>query len=113
MDPLNKIISDLLSTTLQDVVVMPPPYHSAEDLDDKVMKTYQQMLKNVKLKNHTESLIHAFYLGEMLTKMDPKQQTFYRKVITKHYFMAATRAFWLFEAYGPAQIYRTKSINIT
>ncbi|CAG8790989.1 7821_t:CDS:1, partial [Cetraspora pellucida] len=58
---------------------MPLSYYSAEDLDDKVIKTYQQMLKNVKLKNHTESLIYTFYLGEMLTKMNPKQQTFYQK----------------------------------
>ncbi|CAG8760598.1 4318_t:CDS:2, partial [Cetraspora pellucida] len=83
MHTIDEIINDLLEINPREVPTMPPPYDENQTLNEKVEITYRS---------------------------SPKQQTEYLKRVTKHYYTAAIRTYWLFEAYGIEQVYRTQKL---
>ncbi|CAG8652258.1 4497_t:CDS:1 [Dentiscutata erythropus] len=110
---INEVINDLLAATPCEVLITPPPYDEKQTLNDKVNITYRHVLRNLKFKNQIGSLVYSFYLGKLIDEASPDQQTEYRKRITKHYYMAVTRAYWLFKTYGMEQAYCTQKLVLS
>ncbi|CAG8779619.1 20059_t:CDS:1, partial [Racocetra persica] len=50
---------------------------------------------------------------KLLDDANPKEQTECRKKITKHYYTAAIRTYWLFEMYRIEQVYRTQKLILS
>ncbi|CAG8787214.1 36984_t:CDS:2, partial [Racocetra persica] len=67
---IDEVINDLLAATPREVLITPPPYNERQTLNEK-----------------------------LLNEASPKEQTEYQKKITKHYYTAAIRIYWLFEMY--------------
>ncbi|CAG8842953.1 18713_t:CDS:1, partial [Racocetra persica] len=84
----------LLTDNSNETYAPPPLYNDNYDLSMKVMLTYQE-LKNSK-RNRINSLIYAYYLGELLSTTSTPLNT----EITNHYHWASIRLYYLFGKLG-------------
>ena len=65
------------------------------------------------MNNHILILTNAFYLEKLIEEIeDPTVRSVYVKKLSKHYYRASIRVYYLFEFLRPAQIARSKRITL-
>ncbi|CAG8623618.1 19792_t:CDS:1 [Gigaspora rosea] len=112
-----KIMTALSETHPEDVIVPPVPYDLYDTMmtiEDRVDITFQALLKSTRQRKKQNSLVYAFYLGQLLevfTKL-PAERTMLKSHLTKYYALAATRTYYIFERWGMEQIMRTSKISL-
>ncbi|CAG8853410.1 2488_t:CDS:1, partial [Gigaspora margarita] len=74
-----KIMTDLSETHLVDIIVPPVPYDLYDTtmiIEDQVDITFQALFKSTRQRKKQNSLVYAFYLGQLLeffTKLPAKR----------------------------------------
>src|SRR5437868_7513774 len=95
---------DMQQNSPADINFPPPPYSPGRNFKDKFQITYRNLLKSIRLRNRTLSLVNSFYLGKLLDELlTPNEQLTYKKKMTLHYATIVERTFDLFE-YCPEQL---------
>src|SRR5436305_9590240 len=106
------ILMDMQQISLEDVNFPPPPYSTERNFKDKFQITYRNLIKSIRLKSRTLSLVNSFYLGKLLDDLTtPNERLAYKKKMTLHYATIAERTFDLFE-YCPDQLLRTQILTV-
>jgi hypothetical protein len=107
------ILEELLEDTPENVVVTPPPYDSTTNLEIRILSTYQRLQRFARQKNRCMTLVHAYYLGEIIENiLNRHQQGYLINQISKYYSVTSRRTYYLFEKTGVTQIYRTKKLTL-
>ena len=101
----NIILQDLLVENNINSELQTPPYDNNMDIKSKVKTTFTCLLRSLKLKHQTSSLIFAFYLGKLIESKEISKRDC-RKIISEHFWIIAIRTYYIFEV-NPAQIYAT------
>ncbi|CAG8739387.1 7518_t:CDS:1 [Ambispora leptoticha] len=99
--------ADLTSINPVLVTPTPCPFTDGRDVCTKATIAHHQMMRAIQTRDRIESLVHAYYLGSILDIASRNQLTNLRNVISRHYFIGATRTYYLFERFGVEQLYRT------
>jgi hypothetical protein len=106
------ILLDMQQNSPAEVNFPPPPYSSEKNFKDKFQITYRNLVKSMRLRNRTLSLVNSFYLGKLLDDLStPNERLVYKKKMTLHYATIVERTFDLFE-YCPDQLLRTQILNV-
>jgi hypothetical protein len=106
------ILLDMQQNSPADINFPPPPYSPGRNFKDKFQITYRNLLKSIRLRNRTLSLVNSFYLGKLLDELlTPNERLTYKKKMTLHYATIVERTFDLFE-YCPEQLLRTQILNV-
>jgi hypothetical protein len=112
MDDYTIIKADLERTTPVSPTVIPPLYNDADSLLIKV-ETLKQLIQRAKIKNDRVGMVlNAFYLGELIGAQTRANRTLCMEAVTRYYYTAANRVYYIFELLGPTQIARTRSVTL-
>ena len=77
------------------------------------MTTYQKMQRSLRRKDRITSLMHAYYLGELLElNTNRPLRSHLNNYLSRYYSTAARRTYNLFEKSSIAQIGRAKTITL-
>jgi hypothetical protein len=90
------------------------PYENTDEFAVKIQKTYRFLLRAKRLKNRIATLEFAFYIGQLLeAHATPSERTFHKNILSEHYLKICVRTYYIFEALGIEQIYRTRLTTTT
>ncbi|CAG8826589.1 31544_t:CDS:1, partial [Gigaspora margarita] len=65
-----------------------------------------------RLKNQIDTLVYAFYLGQLLETITKPERTTCNKLLTRYFILVSIRTYYIFENLGIEQIYRSSTINL-
>jgi hypothetical protein len=107
------IYADLQLTIPQEIEMYPSPYSETMPLEMKFSLANRMLQRAKRMNNRVLMLTNAFYLGKLIEEIeDPTVRSVYVKKLTKHYYRASVRIYYLFEFLGPAQIARSKKTTL-
>src|SRR5581483_3585957 len=108
------LVEDLLQNTPADVDVAPAPYDLLQTTELQLLSTYQKLQRASRRRNRIMTLVHAYYLGELLeTTPNRTQRSYLNSQITRYYSTVSTRTYSIFSKVGIHQIYRTRSTTLS
>jgi hypothetical protein len=114
MDLLD-ITADLCEIEPAEVTIPTLPYHDDMSEQEKFSILYRRLQQKSRLKDHRKALFLAYHLGKFLEDdiISRTQKTSYRSQMTRHFYDAAIKSYYLFNKYGIPQIFRTKRLTLT
>ena len=106
-------IQELAEDTPENVTVIPVPYNVSQTPEMQVANTYQRLQRSARRKDRITTLVHAYYLGELLEmNVNRPLRSYLNHQISRYYSLASRRTYYLFEKTGVEQIYRTRCITL-
>ncbi|CAG8832367.1 4019_t:CDS:2, partial [Racocetra persica] len=85
----------------------PCPFTDDQEIATKATIAHHQIRRAIQTRDRNEHLVHAYYLDSILDVASRNQLANLRNMISRHYFIEATRTYYLFERLGVEQPYRT------
>src|ERR1051325_1189882 len=115
MDTYNCILGDLQLITPINPSITPPFDREDDSSVNQIKALTRQMRRAKSQKNRVETLLTAFYIGEILeVKVEtPAERSRCLGQLTAHYSKAAVWTYYLFEFLGIEQIARTRYLTLT
>ena len=115
MDTYNCILGDLQLITPINPSITPPFYREDDSPVNQIKALTRQMRRAKSQRNRVETLLTAFYIGEILEiKVEtPAERSRCLSQLTAHYSKAAVWIYYLFEFLGVEQIARTRYLTLT
>ena len=115
MNTYNRILEDLQLITPINPSITPPFYREDDSPVNQVKSLTKQMRRAKSQKNRIETLLTAFYIGQILeVKVEtPAERSRCLSLLTAHYSKAAVWTYYLFEFLGVEQIARTRYLTLT
>jgi hypothetical protein len=106
--------SDLTRRISDNLIPTIPSYTNNMKLKKKIEITYRMLRRASILRDRTLMMINAFYLGQLLEKetFSPAQRTYLKSMITKYYYTASIRTYFIFEFLGPEQIQHSRYLSL-
>jgi hypothetical protein len=106
------LLIDLQQTFPIDVDLPQSTYTNEKTFKKKFNMASKALLKSIRLKNRTLSLVNAYYVGKLLDELSTSSERFqYKKKLTAHYATIAERTFNIFEPCS-TQIMKTSLITV-
>jgi hypothetical protein len=109
----DQILDDLLETTPENVTMVLPTMDITQTPEIQVLHRYRLLQRATRRKDRQMTLVHAYYLGELLDQVvNRHQHGFLSNQLSQYYKMACMRTFYLFEKTGVEQIMRTRKTTL-
>ncbi|CAG8464495.1 10339_t:CDS:1 [Gigaspora rosea] len=102
-----QIYIDLSTINLSVNDIPTYPYSPEHSLVQIATLVYRRIVDALEEENRIESLVHAFYLGEMINRSPRREVHKLKRIIPRYYTDAAIRTHLLFEHHGVGQLYCT------
>jgi hypothetical protein len=105
--------SDLKRNIFNNPIPIIPPYTENMKLKRKFEIIYRMLRRASILRDRILMMTNAFYLGQLLEKetFSPAQRTYFKSMLTKYYYIASIRIYFIFEFLGPKQIQQTRYLS--
>jgi hypothetical protein len=104
------IFADLMESNPANPTILPDPYIETQSLVSNVRMFYRLIRWSLTTNNRIGALVNAYYLGCLLEERatTPLERRNCRQVLSKHYILACTRVYNLYNIIGIQQIYRSQ-----
>jgi hypothetical protein len=111
--PYQLLLDDLKQTEPVNSLPYPPPYTDEMDTKEKFYSITRAMFRAKRIHNRISFLINAFYLGQFFETLENvTTRVTYVKEITRHYYLASVRIYYLYEVLGTSQIARSRNLTL-
>ena len=104
------IYEDLMEIDPHNAEIISPPDLSNFNDQMKINTLQRFLLRAVRLKHRKNTLIYAYYLGQLI-ESEPIVAKMAKRCISLHYYLTSIRVYYLFET-CPEQIDRTKFMTL-
>ncbi|CAG8486815.1 21843_t:CDS:2 [Cetraspora pellucida] len=105
-------LNDLLKSSPANIKIILPSYESSSKLQNKIITLWRCLARARRLNNRIDTLVYAFYLGQLLETVTKPEKTMCTKLLTRYFIMVSMRTYYIFERLGVEQIYRTSTMNL-
>ena len=114
MDHYSLVLEDLNRTTPVNPSITLPFYRTNDKLEEQIKSLTKQMKRAKSQKNRVESLLVAWYMGQILEVYadTPRKRSACLGHLTAHYAKAAVWTYYLFEFLGTEQIAKTRYLTL-
>ncbi|CAG8715842.1 14424_t:CDS:1 [Funneliformis mosseae] len=111
--PYQLLLDDLKQTESVDLLLYPLSYTDEMDIKEKFHSITRAMFRAKRIYNHISFLINAFYLDQFFETLENvTTQVTYIKEITRHYYLASVRIYYLYEVLGTFQIAKSRNLTL-
>jgi hypothetical protein len=106
---------DLTRRISNNFITTIPTYTNNMKFKNKIEITYRMLRRASTLRDRILMMINAYYLEQLLEKetFSPAQRTHFKGMITKYYYTASIRIYFIFEFLGPEQIQHSRYLNLS
>jgi hypothetical protein len=89
------------------------PYDPLGEWTLQLISVYRLLLRAKRTRHRINTLIYAYYLGQLLENAEsPAQRTSGLQTLTKYYAGVAVRTYYIFSKWDISQVYHTTTLTL-